>query len=321
MLHTTASSAVLQQLSRSALRSGIAGRIGLECPRLEVAAGSLDGAAHLSAREVAALAYGHGLSVEATATLAYGGGLPADLFRQGAQASRLEKLQAAPAWWCEPTAHMRDLGDGATRRLIGALLGFDLVSAPEEAPLPVPVDARFAAATQMELGDHWSLGVGVRDGDWIQGLNRAARDLAPKVMPLLSASEIEEAEEEREAYHLSYTSPLRPHQAVRRYGAGVSMVFSDSRMGWWSVFLRVKSDRLVLSVSLLDQRWIEARGYHGPSIFMGSSFGEVACQLYEFVPGSEAWTLAALRSPAAAQGGVVVQAPAAAALPAALRWA
>lgn len=309
-MRTIAALPIIQDMATNALHQGLGHREGgLEQRHLIQASEGFAGASRLTTREVVALAYGHGLTPATTAALVYGRPPEPELIRGGVRPSKLDRLGASSAWWGEPTARIRDLGRGSAKRLLGAMVGMDLEGAEENDPLLVPVDARFAAFADLEVGHQWQLGLGIHDESWNAGLSAEHRALAPTIIPLLTPVRLREVERERDNYHIVPVPAQCVGSALERHGAGVGVVFHDGRGQNWSLCVhrpRRASEavggrtQLEARVSLLDEFWMERRGYTGRDTVWGSSFDEVTKNLLATVPGVSRWQSVALRFPAAA---------------------
>lgn len=294
---------IAQGLAVSALNQGLADcleRVGLARERLVRASELTNASESLSPREVGALAYAQGLSGADAAYLAFGSGRTFSLRPSSDRISRL--AVAKTAWWSDPITRVGDLGTGATKQLIGATLGLDLNRMDNSEPLPVPADTRFAALAKLILGEHWSLGVGVRDDEWIGTLNQSHKDIAARF--LITKDELADAEEARDLYH-HVPVPVTPAGAAAPvFGAEVPLVIAAGRE-WLQMFIHCTRGKLSVRICHLDKLWHEVgRGMRFG--LMGLRFdvptlAEVGPELLRRIPEAAGWNVVSLRFPSNSQ--------------------
>lgn len=285
-------------LAQSLLECGVGERLttlGLSWHRMERAAESVLAADQLSSRETAALAYASGLSGRDTALLAFGVG-PTVLERPVPQMLRFEQLNCAKqSWWTEPSSRVSDLGDLTTRRLIGALVGLELKDMAEEDPLTVPVDARYAAMAQLNLGEHWELLVGLKDQAWISELNQAHHAESQKFLHLATQEDLRDQEEDDDAYHLVPVPMVPAERAASYFGHGVTMVMAAGR-DFTQMHVHMRREGLHVTVSNTNDRWMDGcrRLYQELTV---QSLAEVGQELIRRIPAAKDWAVVSLKFP------------------------
>ena len=288
---------LLSKLASSVLEGGLGERmysLGLNQRRLEGAAESVWAADRLSSRETAALAYASGMSGKDTALLAFGvGSKPSDWPKF--KTDRIERMACAkPTWWTEPSSRVSDLGDGVTRRLIGAMVGMDLQQMTDAEPLTVPADARYAAIAKLSLGEHWELLVGLKDMQWIGEVSGAHEQEAQKFLPLMGLDDLMDQEADDMAYHLVPTPMVPVEVAAGQFGHGVPMVIAAGNK-WAQMHVHLRREGLHVTVSSLNDRWMECRGLYLE--INVRSLAEVGAALLSKIPAAKDWNVVSLRFP------------------------
>jgi hypothetical protein len=187
--------------------------------------------------------------------------------------------------------------------MLGATLGLDLGRMANSDPLPVPADTRFAAFAQLVLGDHWDLGLGIKDQSWISTLNESHKGIAVKFLVTKDArvaADFEEDPEDRDLYHQVHVPCVPVLNAPMMFGSGVGMVVAAGKQ-WLEIFVHTKRGQLEVSVNHLNQNWhISGRGQRfgiDGLRFTASSLAEVGFELMKKAPEATGWRVVSLRFP------------------------